>query len=113
MVLCPVLGAPVQEGRELSGVSPAKGHKDDQWAGASFIAREAERAGTVFLEKRRLGGRRVVLVNVYEHLMGGHEEEGAGLFSVVPNKRTRGNGHKQKHRKCLLNLRKHPFTVGG
>lgn len=30
----------------------------------------------------------------------------AKLFSVVPSNRTTGNGHKWKHRKLFLNIRK-------
>jgi len=30
---------------------------------------------------------------------------------VVPSDRTRGYGHEEKHRRFLLNIRKHFFTV--
>lgn len=40
------------------------------------------------------------------------KEDGARLFSVVPSHLTRGNVHKLKHRKFLLNLRKIILFVG-
>ena len=64
--------------------------------------------GLVSLEKRRPRGD---LISVYKYLRGGCREDGAGLFSVVPSDRMKGNGHKQKHRRLWLNMRGHFFTV--
>ena len=48
---------------------------------------------------RRLKG---ISFCMYKYQVGGTEEDGARLFSVVPSEKKRGNGHKLKYRKFHL-----------
>ncbi|RMC09947.1 hypothetical protein DUI87_12734 [Hirundo rustica rustica] len=63
--------------------------------------------GWISLKKRWLRGD---LINVYQYLKGGYQEDGASIFPGVSSCRTRGKGQKLKHKKFHLNM-KNFFTV--
>lgn len=47
VVLCPVMGSPVQEGQGHTGANTVKGYEGGEGTGSSVIWEEADRAGTV------------------------------------------------------------------
>ncbi|XP_064278193.1 uncharacterized protein LOC135301750 [Passer domesticus] len=64
--------------------------------------------GLFSLEKTRI---KADLIDVYEYLKGGFQEDGARLCSVMPSNGTRGNRQKLMQRKFHLSMRKNFFTV--
>jgi len=64
--------------------------------------------GLFSTENRRL---RRYLIKICRHLKGRCKEGGARFFLLVPSDRTRGNGHKMKHKTFCLNIRKHFLIV--
>ncbi|KAG6931110.1 hypothetical protein G0U57_002160 [Chelydra serpentina] len=63
--------------------------------------------GLFSLQKRRVRGN---LIAAFNYLEGGSKEDGARLFSVVADDRTRSNGLKLQWGRSSLDIRKHYFT---
>ncbi|KAK4809428.1 hypothetical protein QYF61_009703, partial [Mycteria americana] len=84
--------------------SPSKGREDDEGTGAPVLCGKAERAATAQPGEEKARGD---LINVYQYPKGGCKEDRDRLFPC----RTRGNGHKRKHRRFPLNIRNHFFTA--
>lgn len=90
-----VLGSPKQGRDGLTEASPKKATK--MIKGVSCVQGEAEKAGTIQLGKEKARGRSS------PYLIGGNEEEGAKLFSLVPTDRTRNKWAQNRNTKLHQN----------
>lgn len=70
--------------------------------------KHATKLGVFSLEKMRPGGDGI---SVYEYLKGWCNEYRNRFFSMVPNDRTRGNGHKLALKRFCLSISKYFFTA--
>ena len=106
--LHPDVQSSVQERHGAVGVNPEEGHKNDPRDGTAVLQGQAERAGAVQMEKRRL---RAELRAACQYLKWSYRKEGDRLFSWVCGDRTRGNGFKFKERRFRLDITKTSFTA--
>lgn len=68
--------------------SPTNGHKNNREVGSCDIRGESE---TAMISYSREQKNWVNLTLVYEYLLGRNKEDGAKIFSEVPNERTSDN----------------------
>lgn len=73
-----------------------------------YLPEERLREPRFSAEKREPGGD---LIHVYKYTKGECKMDGARLFSVMHSVRTKGDGHKLKHRMFSPNIRKQFFTM--
>ena len=69
---------------------------------------QLEELGQFSLEKRGLRGD---LTNTWKYIKDGSQVNAAGLFSVLPSNKTKGNGHKLQLRKFSMSMTKESFTL--
>ena len=104
--LSPVLGSSVQERQGTSRESPVEGYKDVRGLEHLSYEERLSNLDLFSLEKRRLSGDLI-----YKYLRSRRQRDEARLFSVMCGDRTRGNGHKLKHRKVCTNVCENFFML--
>lgn len=107
-VLGLVLGSPVKGKHKNTEVSQVKTTKMVKGLDHLSYRNSLRDLGVFNVEKRRL---RRDPFNVNKYLVGGSKDNRDRLFSMVPSDRTSVSGHKLKHKKFHLNIRKYFFTM--
>lgn len=95
----------VQERHGPVRAGPEEGHENRQWG--TSLWRQAERAGIVSLEKRKLWANLVV---AFQYIKGTRKKE-RGLFARACSDRTRNTRFELKEGRVRLNIRKKIFTM--
>lgn len=102
-------GSPAQGKQGRTGEGPAEATKMMRGLQQLCYEERLRKFSLLSLGKKWL---RENLTNTDKYPKGGCQENEARLFPVVPSDLTRGNGHKQEHRKLHLSMSENFFSVG-
>lgn len=110
-VLCPVVDSPERNGqRDMDIWDRVQKRSAEEMKGLDtlYIWEKAERDRAVQPRVKKTWGNLIIV-----YLEGRLKEKGARLSPVVPNDRTGDSGHKLKHSRFPLNIRKELFAQRG